>query len=940
MRRTARRKLTEAQIRQLPPEQLYAATLNNDLPEEVRELARMHARAREVRDLSKLEPLDHGVLAKPHTPIYRMHRYWARRPWSVFNELLIHYSNPGSIVLDPFCGGGVTVVEGVRLGRKMVGADLSPLATWITRTELAQADLHQLDIAFERLGMAIADRINGLYATECRRCGKPTVAEWIEHSAVATCPKCGRELVLAHTTKAKARSVGAAGGGYMCPCSPKPFRPALGPDRRDVLVRLRYRCRACGVEEDAAPLATDTTLYARVEDEFDDLLQAGGLEVPADPIPDADLERENSLYKKGIVRFADLFTKRNLVANARLRRAILDLDCDEACRRLLLFAFSASLQHTNRMVRARSAVSPGGRLIEWATHAFWVPDCPVERNVWSALADRVGWVQRGLKWSKEHLAPPTEASSVEDLSTTGTHWLLTRSSHALPLPGGSVDAVITDPPYGGNVQYSELTDFFTVWLRGTGVLDEEVMQGGLVKAADEAIQTRHAGFEAAKSLSHYRDMLYKILRECHRVLKPNRWMVMTFHNLNFHVWNAINAAAHDAGFIVPEKDGMIYQPPIRGYLTTIQLRRPGSMLGDFIISFKRARAAPRRRMIPEVEIGSRVRRVAAEAVQYHGGATLSTIYMRLMPYLVNSGLLEKVQEGDLVPFLRDQFELRPDEEGNQRWVFREDVEGTGEAREPLDFVPVEARIEYVIRSFLRANRSASKDEILGRVYSQLINSNAAEYYEIDRVLRRACRLAKPTGKGREVYVLRDIPKEQLAFAGLLAEADDEVEPDTATRRESEHDLVIEELAKAGARQQYGVHIGRPEQNKYALFRRWSRPMVRAQEFGILPEAFDRIVNIDVLWLKDRNIVYAFEVEKSTTIDSAITRFRELFAGVPNLRVQAQIAVPDDRQGEVERKLGSPANRRDGLTERVRYILFSDILGKKGTDPTKAARLAV
>ena len=85
-----------------------------------------------LKDLDNLKPIDHAVVAKPHTPVYKMHRYFARRPWSVFRSLVEHYSNPGSIVLDPFCGGGVTVVEGLRLGRKVIGVDINPLATFIS----------------------------------------------------------------------------------------------------------------------------------------------------------------------------------------------------------------------------------------------------------------------------------------------------------------------------------------------------------------------------------------------------------------------------------------------------------------------------------------------------------------------------------------------------------------------------------------------------------------------------------------------------------------------------------------------------------------------------------------------------------------------------------------------------------------------------------------
>jgi DNA modification methylase len=86
-----------------------------------------------VKDLDNLRPIDHAVIARPHTPVYKMHRYFARRPWSVFHELIKHYTNPGSIILDPFCGGGVTVVEGLRLGRKVIGVDISLVAPGLSK---------------------------------------------------------------------------------------------------------------------------------------------------------------------------------------------------------------------------------------------------------------------------------------------------------------------------------------------------------------------------------------------------------------------------------------------------------------------------------------------------------------------------------------------------------------------------------------------------------------------------------------------------------------------------------------------------------------------------------------------------------------------------------------------------------------------------------------
>ena len=57
---------------------------------------------------------------KAHTEIYKLHKYWARRPYSVFTHLVQNYTSPGPTILDPFAGGGVTLVEGLQLRRKVI----------------------------------------------------------------------------------------------------------------------------------------------------------------------------------------------------------------------------------------------------------------------------------------------------------------------------------------------------------------------------------------------------------------------------------------------------------------------------------------------------------------------------------------------------------------------------------------------------------------------------------------------------------------------------------------------------------------------------------------------------------------------------------------------------------------------------------------------------
>jgi len=81
-------------------------------------------------------PFNEAVVAKTHPPLYLMHKFWARKPHNVVSRYIEYYTNPGDVVLDPFMGSGVTVVEASRLGRKAIGNDLNPVACFIARMTL------------------------------------------------------------------------------------------------------------------------------------------------------------------------------------------------------------------------------------------------------------------------------------------------------------------------------------------------------------------------------------------------------------------------------------------------------------------------------------------------------------------------------------------------------------------------------------------------------------------------------------------------------------------------------------------------------------------------------------------------------------------------------------------------------------------------------------
>jgi len=174
--------------------------------------------------------------------------------------------------------------------------------------------------------------------------------------------------------------------------------------------------------------------------------------------------------------------------------------------------------------------------------------------------------------------------------------------------------------------------------------------------------------------------------------------------------------------------------------------------------------------------------------------------------------------------------------------------------------------------------------------------------------------------GRKVWKLKeDIDREKL-----FAEMGVDVEYRLATSEESDHDLAISRLVEMAGLRNLKAHIGKTEQMKYTEFRHRSSDLPK-QVKGMPKAAREIIEQIDVLWHNGgKGIVAAFEVERTTTINSGIDRFRNLIAAAPHSKVELYLVVPKSRGNEVRNKLGSPANRKDELHRKIGYIYLEDL----------------
>lgn len=520
------------------------------------------------------------VKALAHTAPYKIHKYFARRPWNVFSEIIKSFSSENEIILDPFCGGGVTLYEGLKLGRKVIGFDLNPLSIFIINNMVSKGDnIKQLFESFKSIIEKLGSLYQDYYYFDFE--GERIYIDWIETTFKVVCPDCNNETILSNELRKKP-------GFYKClnkTCLNSHSESKGFAQRNSKRIGHHY-LYLVGFDSNRnkivyEPLKSDLDRLKEHITHLKTIIVENKINISKDLIPkNWDRQKEDTLEEKGIISFQDLFTERNLLINNILLYYI-DLEKNTISHNdygLLRIAFSNTVKETNIMSFTNDAWQ-GGKPTTWSKHAFWIPSQFCEVNILSAFIKSLKRVKDSLSYNNTFNYNLIKASDFKDLKKE-SNFLLNNDSIALSnLPKNSVDTIVTDPPYGSNVQYLELSHFWYVWNKD---LYKKHPDFSL-----EAISNRKKGFKGAKSMYTYEDNLFSVFNKCFQVLKPEKYMILTFNNKDISAWLALLFSIFRSGFTLAE-NGIYFQGGVDNYKQTAHTRFDGSPYGDFIYVFQKS----------------------------------------------------------------------------------------------------------------------------------------------------------------------------------------------------------------------------------------------------------------------------------------------------------------------------------------------------------------
>ena len=636
-------------------------------------------RNQDFTDRSQLATSDLGfVKVDRASNLYNLHKYWSKKGYEAIEFYMTLFSQPGDLVLDPFCGSGGVGVVAEQLDRKAVLIDLSPSATMIAAGYCTPVSSQEIQEAFDRLSLRMSPVLDIAYGTQCSKCGGKGTKGYVVHGANFKCLKCLEITPYPLWKDGPLRKFrGRMSPIKVCPHCEEPLDTQNCERAGFTPIYLSYLCNNCKpkrkyrgfykgewlereqFEKDTSPLTPELEPYYR---------QAP--QIPLREILEPRLYR--NLQKAGATTVATLYTPRNAAVLAALIENIRSLKCSDEVRLILEIAFSGIVWITSRQCRASSS--------QVLDATYYVPHESKELNAWSSFGTKVKLARKVKQLQRfRSTAVVISTQSATDLPTFADN---------------SVDYIFTDPPYGHKYQYGQLNLLWEAWL---GLKRDWYDQ--------EMVVAKH------RDLGWYdwSSILEKACREMYRVLKPGRWLTLCYHDTAEGTWQLVQDIFARCGFASELSENV---QAIDALQKTYN-QQTGSTVNkrDLVVNFRKPH--PSEILTQLILFGNedpatfaeKARAILREALETHPGSPADRLYDELVSRMVRKGEFERHNFDEL---------LRSVAEGvGGRWYLLETADQVDEAESAKEAAAA-ARLEAFMHFYLD-----ERPEELGVHYSDL-----------------------------------------------------------------------------------------------------------------------------------------------------------------------------------------------------------------------------
>jgi len=464
-------------------------------------------------DTYRRPPFAAPIKAGKNTPIYNAHSYHTKVPPQGIVPYIEHYTDPSDLVLDPFCGSGMTGVACLASARHALLNDLSPAATHIAYNFCTPVDTRALRREFARIKAAVKEELDWLYSTSCDRCGGPATIQYMVWSDVLECSRCAAPMVLWDVAVDHDRQ--KVQDPFTCPICGTSQRKREARWLYSTPVVTNYECQHC-------PQARAEHRTTDAERRHIDQVAATAIPYwyPTTPFRQQDWEMWRGVHRdQGITDVSRFYRPQALWAFARLWHEAAAVP-DPMLREKLRFALTGATPQITKM----TLFMPDGSGRGHRKGTLYIPSLGIEQNVIGVVERRLSRILRA--W--EHR---TDTGSAEVIIGTASSLTAVHDS--------VVDYVFTDPPFGSNIFYADCNLLWEAWL-----------DRGFTNQATEAVV--HVTHRTRNTLPDYARLMSDSFREMYRVLKPGRWASVVFHNSDDRIWQVILDAAEAAGFELAE----------------------------------------------------------------------------------------------------------------------------------------------------------------------------------------------------------------------------------------------------------------------------------------------------------------------------------------------------------------------------------------------------